>query len=116
MQPGSRRNVGATRSLHGVFDRYIFSGAPMDNNVYLLVCPRTRDAVLIDASGDAEQLLNEVRQAQARVRMILNIYPLDALRCMRPGKGPRNWPAGTAPFKRGSARCCYRPETGSRRH
>jgi glyoxylase-like metal-dependent hydrolase (beta-lactamase superfamily II) len=71
MQPGSRRNVGATRSLHGVFDRYIVSGAPMDNNVYLLVCPRTRDAVLVDASGDAEQVLNEVRQAQARVRMIL---------------------------------------------
>ena len=45
MQPGSRRNVGATRSAHGAFDRYIFSGAPMDNNVYLLVCLRTRDAV-----------------------------------------------------------------------
>ena len=71
MQPGSRRNVGATRSAHGAFDRYIFSGAPMDNNVYLLVCPRTRDAVLIDASGDADQVLKEVRQAQARVRMIL---------------------------------------------
>jgi glyoxylase-like metal-dependent hydrolase (beta-lactamase superfamily II) len=71
MQPGSRRNVGATRSAHGLFDRYIFSGAPVDNNAYLLVCPRTRDAVLIDASGDAEQLLNEVRQAQARVRLIL---------------------------------------------
>ena len=71
MQPGSRRTVGATRSSNGVFDRYIFSGAPMDNNVYLLVCPRTRDAVLIDASGDAEQILKEIRQAQARVRMIL---------------------------------------------
>jgi glyoxylase-like metal-dependent hydrolase (beta-lactamase superfamily II) len=71
MQPGSRRGSGATRSAHGVFDRYIFSGAPMDNNVYLLICPRTRDAILIDASGDAEQILTEIRHAQARVRMIL---------------------------------------------
>ena len=71
MQPGSRRNGGATRSAHGFFDRYIFSGTPMDNNVYLLICPRTRDAVLIDASGEAEQILKEIRQAQARVRMIL---------------------------------------------
>src|SRR5262249_41483372 len=71
MQPGSRRSSGATRSAHGVFDRYIFSGAPMDNNVYLLICTRTRDAILIDASGDAEQILKEIRQAQARVRMIL---------------------------------------------
>jgi glyoxylase-like metal-dependent hydrolase (beta-lactamase superfamily II) len=71
MQPGPRRTAGAMSSPHGVFDRYIFSGAPMDNNVYLLVCPRTQDAVLIDASGDAEQLLKEIRQAQARVRMIL---------------------------------------------
>jgi glyoxylase-like metal-dependent hydrolase (beta-lactamase superfamily II) len=71
MQPGSRRTVGATRSAHGVFDRYIFSGAPMDNNVYLLVCPRTQDAVLVDASGDGEQILKAIRQAQARVRLIL---------------------------------------------
>jgi glyoxylase-like metal-dependent hydrolase (beta-lactamase superfamily II) len=71
MQPGFRRGAGATRSQHGVFDRYVFSGAPMDNNVYLLVCPRTQDAVLVDASGDAEQVLKAIRQAQARVRMIL---------------------------------------------
>jgi glyoxylase-like metal-dependent hydrolase (beta-lactamase superfamily II) len=71
MQPGPRRSAGATRSPHDVFVRYVFSGAPMDNNVYLLVCPRTQDAVLVDASGDAERLLNEIRQANARVRMIL---------------------------------------------
>ena len=71
MQPGFRRGAGATRSPHGVFDRYVFSGAPMDNNVYLLVCPRTQDAVLIDASGDAEQVLKAIREAHARVRMIL---------------------------------------------
>src|SRR3954451_21034304 len=71
MQPGSRRIAGAARSPHGVFDRHIFSGAPMDNNTYLLVCPRTQDAVLIDASGDAERVLKEIRQANARVRVVL---------------------------------------------
>jgi glyoxylase-like metal-dependent hydrolase (beta-lactamase superfamily II) len=71
MQPGLRRTAGATRSRGGAFDRYIISGAPMDNNTYLLVCPRTQDAVLIDACGDADQVLKLIRQANARVRMIL---------------------------------------------
>jgi glyoxylase-like metal-dependent hydrolase (beta-lactamase superfamily II) len=71
MQPGPRRDANAIRSPRNAFDRYVFSGAPMDNNVYLVVCPHTQDAVLIDASGDAERLLTEIRRAQARVRTIL---------------------------------------------
>jgi glyoxylase-like metal-dependent hydrolase (beta-lactamase superfamily II) len=47
------------------------AGEPMDNNVYLLVSPATRDAVLIDASGEAQRLLDEVQKQHARVRLIL---------------------------------------------
>ena len=58
-------------TARGEFERYTFETGPMENNVYLLVTPQTREAVLIDASDDAERLAEEVAKLKARVRMIL---------------------------------------------
>ena len=58
-------------TARGEFERYTFETGPMENNVYLLVTPQTREAVLIDASDDAERIAGEVAKLRARVRMIL---------------------------------------------
>lgn len=71
IQHGPKRTDKAKLSPHGLFERYVFSGGPLDNNCYLLVSPMSRDAVLIDASGDAEQLGRQIRARRARVRSIL---------------------------------------------
>lgn len=60
-----------TMTAHGQFERYTFETGPMENNVYLLISPQTREAVLIDASDDAERIVAEVAARKARVRMIL---------------------------------------------
>lgn len=38
-----------------------FSVGEMDNNVYVVICPQTRDAMIIDAAADAPRILEEVR-------------------------------------------------------
>ncbi len=68
---GPKRTPTSQLSPHGVFERYAFSGGPLDNNTYLLVSPVTRDAVLIDASGDAEELARFVGERRAHVRSVL---------------------------------------------
>jgi glyoxylase-like metal-dependent hydrolase (beta-lactamase superfamily II) len=70
-QSGPKRTPTAQLSAHGVFERYVFSGGPLDNNCYLLVSPATRDAVLIDASGDPAELGQFVRERRAHVRSVL---------------------------------------------
>jgi glyoxylase-like metal-dependent hydrolase (beta-lactamase superfamily II) len=54
-----------------MFEYHSFSVGEMENNVYLVVCPSTRDAVLIDASDEAERLLKEVSKRRVHMRMIL---------------------------------------------
>jgi len=49
-----------------------FSVGPMDNNVYLLVCPETRESVLVDAANEPERILQEVDGT--RVRCILQTH------------------------------------------
>jgi glyoxylase-like metal-dependent hydrolase (beta-lactamase superfamily II) len=66
-----QRGKTSTMTARGEFERYTFETGPMENNVYLLVTPQTREAVLIDASDDAERLAEEVAKLRARVRMIL---------------------------------------------
>src|SRR5690348_2239568 len=66
-----QRGKTSTMTARGEFERYTFETGPMENNVYLLVTPQTREAVLIDASDDAERLTEEVAKLRARVRMIL---------------------------------------------
>jgi glyoxylase-like metal-dependent hydrolase (beta-lactamase superfamily II) len=71
VRPEPQRTDALRLSPHGAFERYVFSGGALDNNTYLLVSPSSRDAVLIDAAGDADELLRAVRERRARVRMIL---------------------------------------------
>lgn len=44
----------------------------MENNVYVLVCQETREAVLVDAAGEAERILAAI--AAVRVRYILQTH------------------------------------------
>lgn len=68
---GPTRDTSMQLSPRGVFERYTFSGGPKDTNSYLLVAPATRDAVLIDAAGEADEILRAVQGCRARVRAIL---------------------------------------------
>ncbi len=45
---------------------------PMENNVYVLVCPATGEAVLVDAADEAERILEAVRDV--KVRYILQTH------------------------------------------
>ncbi len=58
-------------SAKGMFEYHTFSVGEMENNVYLVVCPSTHDAILIDASDEAERLLSEVNKRHVHMRMIL---------------------------------------------
>ncbi len=51
--------------------RTIVAG-PMENNVYVLVCPETGDGVLVDAADEAERILATIRGV--RVRYILQTH------------------------------------------
>lgn len=66
-----QRGNAPTTTAGGKFERYIFETGPMENNIYLLVSPQTREAMLIDASDEAERIAREVAKLNARVRMIL---------------------------------------------
>ncbi len=41
---------------------------------YLVVCPQTREAMIVDPGGDAELILQAVQEAQARVQYIVNTH------------------------------------------
>lgn len=45
------------------------SVGPMDNNAYLLVCPDTCDALLIDAANEADRLLALIESQQPDVQL-----------------------------------------------
>ncbi len=60
-----------TLSAKDMFAYHTFSVGEMENNVYLVVCPSTRDAILIDASDEADRLLEEVSKRHVHMRMIL---------------------------------------------
>lgn len=66
-----QRGNAPTMTAGGKFERYVFVTGPLENNMYLLVSPQTREAVLIDASDEAERIAREVANLNARVRMIL---------------------------------------------
>ena len=63
-----KRGNTPTMTARGQFERYTFETGPMENNVYLLVTPQTREAVLIDASDEAERIANEVVLPPAATR------------------------------------------------
>ncbi|MBF6589290.1 MAG: MBL fold metallo-hydrolase [Ktedonobacterales bacterium] len=65
------RGERAQTSSRGMFERHVVPGGPDESHNYLLVCPQTRSAVLIDAAGDAAAILREIQRLRARVRMIL---------------------------------------------
>ena len=71
MQRMPKRENRPTMTARGQFERHTFMTGPMENNVYLLISPQTREAVLIDASDEADRILREVAALNARVRMIL---------------------------------------------
>src|SRR2546428_8199729 len=58
---------------------------PMDNNVYVVACPRTKDSVVIDASYDADRIVQAT--AGTTVRYILLTHGdadhIDALQDLR---------------------------------
>ena len=58
---------------------------PMDNNVYVVACPRTKDSVVIDASYDADRIAQAT--AGTTVRYILlthgDVDHIDALQDLR---------------------------------
>jgi glyoxylase-like metal-dependent hydrolase (beta-lactamase superfamily II) len=45
---------------------------PLENNVYLVACARTGDAVIVDAAGEAERILDAA--AGLRVRSVLTTH------------------------------------------
>jgi glyoxylase-like metal-dependent hydrolase (beta-lactamase superfamily II) len=54
-----------------MFERHILSTSADGGQDYLLICPQTRSAVLIDAGGDADMLLREIKSHRAQLRMVL---------------------------------------------
>lgn len=50
------------------------SVGPMDNNVYLLICDRTREAVLVDAANDADRIRALVAEEKVALRGIVTTH------------------------------------------
>ncbi|HEX9067294.1 MAG TPA: MBL fold metallo-hydrolase [Ktedonobacterales bacterium] len=71
MKPSSRRDSQGALSANGRYERYALRSGALDNNTYLLVCVRTRDAVLIDACAPADEIIALASHAAARVRYLL---------------------------------------------
>jgi len=65
------------------------SVGPMDNNVYLLVCPTTAESVLVDAADEADRILKEAEGTT--VRCILQTHGhrdhVQALRAVKDALG-----------------------------
>ena len=49
-----------------------FSVGDMDNNCYVVVCPRTKEAIIVDAAADAARILKEVEGL--KVKSILTTH------------------------------------------
>jgi glyoxylase-like metal-dependent hydrolase (beta-lactamase superfamily II) len=47
---------------------------PFDNNVYVLVCPNTREAAVIDVAFEPDIVIADVRKAGVEVRYMLNTH------------------------------------------
>jgi len=48
-----------------------FSVGPMDCNCSIVVCPETREAIVVDPGGDAEEILVKLKELGAIVKLIL---------------------------------------------
>lgn len=62
-----------------------FSVGSMDNNVYILIDPETRDSVLFDAPTDAEKILSELEGTKLRAILMTHtdadhVQALDTIR------------------------------------
>lgn len=44
---------------------------PYSNNGYVIMCPTTKEAVIIDAPAEPEKLLTEVKESRAKVKAVL---------------------------------------------
>ncbi|HEX6122207.1 MAG TPA: MBL fold metallo-hydrolase [Ktedonobacterales bacterium] len=54
-----------------MFERHTLAGGADGGSDYLLICAQTRSAVLIDAGGTAEALLEALKARRARLRMVV---------------------------------------------
>ncbi|HOT20875.1 MAG TPA: MBL fold metallo-hydrolase, partial [Spirochaetota bacterium] len=48
--------------------------SPMDVFCYLLVCPITKEAVLIDPAADFDTIMQAIRKHNAHVKYIINTH------------------------------------------
>ena len=54
----------------GQFRVYKTSCGPLDNNAYLLVCPRTGESIIIDAPAGPEEVLEEAKDTSVEAILI----------------------------------------------
>jgi glyoxylase-like metal-dependent hydrolase (beta-lactamase superfamily II) len=47
---------------------------PLDNNTYLLICPDTREAAVVDVGFEPEQVIGAIHRHGVRVRLLLNTH------------------------------------------
>ena len=47
---------------------------PLENNTYLIVCPATREAAVVDVGFEPEAAIDAVREANLHVRYLLNTH------------------------------------------
>ncbi|WP_376792288.1 MBL fold metallo-hydrolase [Thermoflexus sp.] len=63
------RNAPSTRALLRVL-----TVGPLATNCYIVACPETREAVIIDPGWDAQQILAVVRTLDLKVRYVVNTH------------------------------------------
>jgi hydroxyacylglutathione hydrolase len=68
---------------------------PLDNNTYVLVCERTREAAVVDVGFEPEQAIRFVREAGVTVRYLLNTHAhydhAAGMRVMQDAVGGEYW-------------------------
>lgn len=47
---------------------------PLDNNTYILICPETREAAVVDAGFEPERVIEAVQSRALNVRYLLNTH------------------------------------------
>lgn len=75
-----------------------FSVGPMDNNVYILIDPETRDSVLFDAPTDAPRILEALRGTHLRA-ILMTHTDLDHVQALEEVKGATGAPVGVHPIE-----------------
>ena len=51
-----------------------FRLGPMDNGTYLIVCPETKEAAVVDVGFEAETVIAAIEQERLKVRYLLNTH------------------------------------------